>query len=165
MRCHYLLLMLSCGWGNVQAEDITVVGNLLHMPSALQFQSQGSELLPDDAPTLAAVRDFLEQKSYITTLRIEGHVAGQDKNANQVLSEARAVSVARALIALGVDCRRLLAVGFGGSKPVMSNATAEGRAANNRIEFAVAALRNRAIGGMPLDGGGKIAGESCGAGQ
>jgi OOP family OmpA-OmpF porin len=53
-------------------------------------------------------------------------------------------------------------VGFGGSKPVASNTTPEGRGQNRRVAFINAALRGRAIGGMPLDGGGKVAsGDLC----
>lgn len=50
-----------------------------------------------------------------------------------------------------------LAVGFGNTKPVADNSTVDGKAQNQRISFVIAALRGRPIGGMPLDGGGKIA--------
>jgi len=52
-------------------------------------------------------------------------------------------------------------VGFGANKPVAANDTAEGRARNTRVEVAMAQLRGRAIGGMPVDGGGLVAGDPC----
>ncbi|MBP6608828.1 MAG: carboxypeptidase regulatory-like domain-containing protein, partial [Deltaproteobacteria bacterium] len=37
----------------------------------------------------------------------------------------------------------------------------DGRAQNRRVAFVNAALRGRPIGGMPIDGGGKVAGDLC----
>ena len=53
---------------------------------------------------------------------------------NQKLSEKRAVSTVNALKTLGVDAARIKAVGYGESKPVATNATAEGKAQNRRVE-------------------------------
>ena len=62
---------------------------------------------------------------------------------------------------MGVDCKRLVAVGFGNTKPVADNSTPDGKARNSRVSFFNAALRDRLIGGMPADGGGKVAGDAC----
>lgn len=66
---------------------------------------------------------------------IEGHTdnVGNAK-ANQKLSEARAKVVMNALIDKGVNPANLTYIGYGASKPVANNATAEGRAANRRTE-------------------------------
>jgi OOP family OmpA-OmpF porin len=69
--------------------------------------------------------------------------------------------VARRLVADGSACKRLLPVGFGGTKPVASNATPDGKAQNRRTDFVNAELRGRAIGGLPVDGGGRVAGDPC----
>lgn len=65
---------------------------------------------------------------------IEGHTdsVGSDKY-NQKLSERRAASVVKALTDLGVEKSRLKAVGYGKSRPIASNETAEGRAENRRV--------------------------------
>jgi len=73
------------------------------------------------------------------------------------LTEKRATAVGRWLVAHGIDCKRLLAVGFGSNKPIADNATPDGRAQNRRITISNAALRGRLIGGMPADGGGQPA--------
>ena len=66
---------------------------------------------------------------------IEAHTdsVGSDKY-NQKLSERRANSAVNALKELNVDPSRIKAVGYGETKPAASNATAEGRAENRRVE-------------------------------
>ena len=53
------------------------------------------------------------------------------------LSERRANAVRDYLISGGIDASRLTVVGYGPDEPIASNDTAEGRAANRRIEFTV----------------------------
>ena len=66
---------------------------------------------------------------------IEGHTDNVGKpEANQKLSEARAKAVMDALIAKGVNPENLTYKGFGDTKPVATNKTAEGRAQNRRTE-------------------------------
>ncbi len=70
------------------------------------------------------------------SVRIEGHTDNTgDPSANLRLSRARANAVVGYLIAQGVASDRLRALGFGSDRPIASNATAEGRARNRRIEF------------------------------
>ena len=76
-------------------------------------------------------------------------------NDAQPLSEKRAAYVGRWLVAHGVDVKRLIAVGFGSTKPLESDETPAAKAANARIEFHPAALRGKLIGGAPADGGGR----------
>lgn len=134
----------------------------LKLPGAIVFEAGGDQLKSESEESLWVIADFLEAKKDITLLRIEGHVANAGKaEANQSLSEKRAMAVARWLVAKGVDCKRLIVVGFGDSKPVEANDTPAGKAANSRIEARPAAMRGRLIGGMNADGGGKSAGDVC----
>lgn len=140
--------------------SFTVTDGRLVLPAPIAFETGTATPTADSRPVIAFVGAFLADKTYISTLRIEGHVAEGTPKA-QALSEQRALGVARALVAQGADCKRLLPVGFGDTKPVAANDSAEGRAANTRVEVAPAAIRDRAIGGMPLDGGGRVAGDPC----
>ncbi len=124
-------------------------GNRLELPSPIVFT--GEALDPASDPALEHVRGYLAAKDYITVLRVEGHAD------DQAQSERRALAVARWLIAHGIDCKRLIAVGFGPTKPIADASTPEGRAQNTRIELHNAQLRGRAIGGAPVDGGGQLA--------
>ncbi|MDZ7818944.1 MAG: OmpA family protein [Aliarcobacter sp.] len=66
---------------------------------------------------------------------IEAHTDSVGSDAyNQKLSERRAASTVEALKALKVDTSKIKSVGFGESKPVATNATAEGRAENRRVK-------------------------------
>jgi outer membrane protein OmpA-like peptidoglycan-associated protein len=83
---------------------------------------------------LDAIKDII--KNYPNAkFSIEGHTdsVGNDK-ANQKLSEARAKVVMDALVAKGVNPENLTFVGYGETKPVADNKTAEGRAQNRRTE-------------------------------
>ena len=126
----------------------------------------GSDVLkPEREEVLHVVKDYLEAKPKITLLRIEGHTDNDGvQAANQTLSEKRAMAVARWLTAAGEKCDRLLPVGFGQMKPIagtVDKQTADEKTLNRRVAFVNAALEGRPIGGMPVDGGGKVAGDPC----
>lgn len=137
-------------------------GNRLVVPGPVVFETGSAVIKAESDAVLYHVKAFLDAKDYITTMRIEVHSDDSgSQQTNQTLTETRALAVARWLVAKGVDCKRLIPVGFGSSKPVASNNTPEGKASNRRTEFYNAAIKGRAIGGMPLDGGGQIAGDPC----
>jgi len=78
--------------------------------------------------------------SDIPSLKIE--LSGHTDNVgsvsfNELLSQRRADAVVNYLVGKGVDKKRLSAKGYGQSKPVDSNNTAEGRALNRRTEFEI----------------------------
>jgi OOP family OmpA-OmpF porin len=129
----------------------------LELPSPIRFQQGTDKLAEESTPALEHLRAYLEDKSYVA-VRIEGHGA---EASSQALSEKRALAVARWLVEKGVDCKRLIPVGFGNTKPVADPGTPEGKEKNQRITVANAMLRGRPIGGMPVDGGGKLAGDAC----
>jgi len=71
-------------------------------------------------------------------IKLEGHTdAIGIEDYNQKLSEERAESVRDYLIGQGVQGMAVSAVGFGKTRPVASNDTAEGRQQNRRVEMVV----------------------------
>jgi outer membrane protein OmpA-like peptidoglycan-associated protein len=67
---------------------------------------------------------------------VAGYADGSGTDAvNDPLSEARARAVVDHLVSGGIPASALSARGYGSSKPVADNATAEGRAKNRRVEF------------------------------
>lgn len=143
-------------------QKYTLDGNQLVLPSAIEFESGSDKIKPQSKDALMHIKDYLQDKTYISTLRIELHTDADGNAADkQQLTEKRSLAVGRWLVNEGIDCNRLICVGFGSTKPVADNATAEGKAANRRVTVVNAGLRGRAIGGMPLDGGGVVAGDVC----
>jgi outer membrane protein OmpA-like peptidoglycan-associated protein len=67
---------------------------------------------------------------------IEGHTDNVgDAAFNLKLSDGRANAVRAAMLERGVEPSRVEAIGYGKTKPLQSNRTAKGRAANRRVEF------------------------------
>lgn len=71
-----------------------------------------------------------------TTIDVYGHTdSGGSEKKNLDLTQRRALAVAVYLAKHGIDEKRLSVTGFGASRPVGSDNTAEGRMANRRIEI------------------------------
>ncbi|AUX32599.1 MULTISPECIES: OmpA family protein [Sorangium] len=137
-------------------------GNQVELPGPVVFETNSDKLLPESDEVLSIVDDFLKQRKDVTLLRVEGHTDSDGEDAaNQVLSEKRAMSVARWLVAKGHDCKRFIAVGFGETKPIADNNTPDGKAQNRRTGFFIAAVDGKAVDKQPVDGGGKVAGDPC----
>ena len=69
---------------------------------------------------------------------VAGHTDSDgDAGYNQRLSQARADTVVAYLGRTGVDLSRLTSVGHGETRPIATNDTREGKAANRRIEFTI----------------------------
>ncbi len=135
-------------------------GNEVVIEKPIIFKTGSAILAQQSDEAIAILKQYLDEKPYVTLLRIEGHTDNATANA-QTLSEERAMTICKKLVAMGINCKRLLPVGFGANKPVADNASSEGKAQNRRITFVNAQLLNRSIGGLPVDGGGKVAGDSC----
>ncbi len=104
----------------------------------IHFDTDSSELRADSVPALNAVLGLINNHPGSRWL-IAGHTDSQgNADHNQALSEARAESVVSWLKEHGVDVNRLLPQGFGATRPVADNATANGRALNRRVEIAPA---------------------------
>jgi len=103
----------------------------------VNFEFGKSSLTPEAYPILVnAVQVLLSNPGM--KVEIQGHtdIIGSE-SFNQKLSEQRAETVKRFLVAKGVEASRLSTVGFGFSNPISDNKTAEGRGLNRRIEFKV----------------------------
>ena len=157
-----LTIMLVTYSFALTAQNYKLEGNEVKIIKPVLFEPGTATLKPESTAALEIIKQYLTDKTYISLLRIESHTDNSGNAAtSQTLTEKRALAVCKKLIELGVDCKRLIAVGFGDTKPVADNSTAEGKAENRRISFVNVALRGRVIGGMPADGAGKVAGELC----
>lgn len=138
-------------------------GNMLKLPSPILFETGSDKIkIEESKEALNHVKEYLTSKKYITVMRIEVHAQRVSDEAKlQTLTEKRALAVANWLVENGIDCKRILPVGFGSTKPIVDPASGSEASQNNRIEFYNAELAGHPIGGMPLDGGGKAVKEFC----
>jgi len=81
---------------------------------------------------LTAVLSVLLKLPSSRSLRIEGHT---DRAGDRRLSGARAAAVGRWLVEHGIDAGRITTEGVGGDRPIATNETESGRAANRRVEL------------------------------
>ncbi len=78
----------------------------------------------------------LMQKQPDLKFSVEGHTDSDGDDAkNMELSKARGKAVMERLISMGISADRLKYTGWGESKPIADNSTAEGKANNRRVEF------------------------------
>jgi OOP family OmpA-OmpF porin len=101
------------------------------------FDFDKTAVKPDGAKILDRLIVFLKENSD-KRVDLEGHTdsVGTDQY-NQNLSERRAASVKDYLTTRGVAASRITTKGFGESKPIADNKTADGRAKNRRVEIKV----------------------------
>jgi len=105
----------------------------------VQFTTGSAELLPEAHPVLDEVGGILAKWRELK-VEIGGHTDSQGSESfNQDLSGKRANAVREHLLSRfpAINPENLTAVGYGESKPIASNDTAEGREDNRRVEFTV----------------------------
>ena len=103
----------------------------------IHFETGKANLEPGSIPTIRKLYDMMKDNPKIR-IEIAGHTdsTGSDE-VNQRLSELRAESVAGWLIQNGVLSTRIITKGYGESKPLVDNATEEGRRRNRRTEISI----------------------------
>lgn len=88
---------------------------------------------PESYPVIDQITKYLRENPK-TRIMIEGHTdnTGSD-NLNQSLSENRAKAIKAEIVKKGIDAGRIETIGYGASKPVADNKTADGRTQNRRV--------------------------------
>ena len=104
----------------------------------LSFDSGASQLKPENFDLLAKVEKAIDVFPR-SELIIEGHTDSHGGDElNQKLSQERAESVQQYMInAMRIPTYRLIATGYGETRPVASNETEAGRARNRRIDIVI----------------------------
>ncbi|MBL9024652.1 MAG: OmpA family protein [Myxococcales bacterium] len=131
--------------------------NEIQVLKKVEFEFGSSRLSKASFPILDEVYKLLEANPEITLLSIEGHTDSVGSDAlNLRLSKDRAKSCLDYLVQKGIKQNRLTSEGFGETKPIESNDTADGRAKNRRTEFHI---RTQNSGPTPQGGAPKGAPE------
>ena len=118
-------------------ENITVMKR--NEPIAIQnllFETASDVIMPASLPELKRIAAYVAAYGY--KIRLAGHTdnIGQPE-ANKALSQARAESVKRQLIAFGCKPELITTFGYGDAQPVAPNDTEEGRALNRRVTITI----------------------------
>lgn len=103
---------------------------------SVEFAPNKADILPEMTTDLKKVADFLiDHPSF--TLRIAGHTDSQGReDANLKLSQERADAIRTYLITeQHIAPERITAIGYGSSRPIVTEITEEDRKLNRRVEF------------------------------
>jgi len=129
---------LAAGRVTLNNGRIGISGSVLFAFNSDELQPEGRQLLASLSGPLAA---YLKSRNEI--LMVSGFTDDRPMRSdakrfadNWELSAQRALTVTRALIEAGVPSSSVFAAAFGSEQAVASNADAEGRAKNRRVEIA-----------------------------
>ena len=139
---------------NIMPMGYTFVNSGLDMTKQLERKQVGdpigvpihfalnSDQLADTSHTLMdTVVVFLKKNPDVIKMEVSAHTDNIGSDAyNLDLSKRRARTVVNYLIKQGVESERLVAVGYGESRPLNDNSTDEMREINRRVEFVILAL-------------------------
>jgi chemotaxis protein MotB len=126
--------------------DIRIVGDRFVFQSEVLFPSAAAELQPSGKEQIARLARTLKEVSAKIpsdinwVLRVDGHtdkvpIKTAQFPSNWELSTARAISVVKSLIELGIPADRLAATGFGEYQPIDPGADEVAFRRNRRIEL------------------------------
>lgn len=102
----------------------------------LKFVADSAQLLDSEYPKLTNLAELLKKmnENNSFTILVEGHTADVNKPQGQMdLSIARAQTIIQALVDNGLDKSIFSYRGYGGTQPIATNETSEGRAKNRRV--------------------------------
>ncbi len=115
-------------------------GKVLDVPLAmkLDFPSGSTELGPDGQAAAAQIAKLIVAHPEWDRIEIEGHASSKgDEKVNASITHERARSVARALVANGVDAKRLVPIGYGEFCPRVDRGDEVDDPVNRRVEIKV----------------------------
>lgn len=104
----------------------------------IYYDTNKATIKPVSFPVLDEVVSVMNAHSEITMVEVQGHTDARASDAyNLKLSQARADASRKYLISKGISPEKLTAVGYGESKPIATNDTADGMSQNRRTEFVI----------------------------
>ncbi len=117
---------------------VEVTSEKVTIDTRIQFDFDSARIKPESFSILDQVALTLKANAQLKKIRVEGHTDERGSNAyNQDLSQRRAESVMRYLVAKGVSQARLEAIGYGEERPIINESNEEAWATNRRVEFTI----------------------------
>jgi flagellar motor protein MotB len=132
-----LAIPLATGRVTLNNGRIGISNSVLFAFASDQLQPEGRQLMKSLGAPLAAYLASRDEILMVSGFTDDRQVRGGSQTFadNWELSAQRALTVTRALIEDGVPASAVFAAAFGAEQPVASNADAEGRARNRRVEI------------------------------
>jgi hypothetical protein len=114
--------------------------------NSLEFDNNSSKIKPEMEADLNKVVDFLLDHPYLK-IQISGHTDSDgDPAANLKLSKDRAQAIKDYVVSKGqFDPDRVIAEGYGNTKPIVEEKTNEDKKINRRVEFEIIKLTPKEI--------------------
>ena len=127
---------------------IGISGSVLFAFNSAELQPEGRQLLKSLAAPLAAYLQARDEILMVSGFTDDRQVRDGNRRFadNWELSAQRALTVMRSLVGDGVPSSSVFAAAFGAEQPVASNADADGRSRNRRVEIAPMPKPSRAQG-------------------
>jgi OOP family OmpA-OmpF porin len=121
-----------------EPKRVTVTQDKIEINEKILFDLDQATIRPESHGLLDEIVAVIRDNPQIRKISIEGHTDsdGSDSH-NMKLSDARAKAVRAYLTEHGIEAGRLVAKGFGETKPIADNATSKGRDDNRRVEFLI----------------------------
>jgi OmpA-OmpF porin, OOP family len=117
---------------------VTVGKQEITIKQQVQFELNSAVILSQSNLLLEEIADVIVRTPRIKRIEVQGHTDNSGAaDRNRLLSDERANAVRNWLIAHGVTPDRLLAKGYGDSKPIAPNVTAATKARNRRVQFVI----------------------------
>ena len=143
---------------------VTVSAKEIVIKQQIQFGVDSAVILPASTGLLNEIADVLIKNPRIHRVEVQGHTDNTGTaDRNMRLSEDRANAVVAWLTSHGVAADRLVAKGYGQTKPIAPNVTELNRARNRRVQFVILEQDKAASSAgadKPAKPGGKPAGKS-----
>lgn len=129
---------LASGRVTLHNGRIGISGSVLFATNSATLQPEGRQLLQSLVSPLRAYLSAREDMLMVSGFTDDrAIVGGKDRyEDNWELSAQRALTVTRTLIEVGMPAASVFAAAFGAGQPVASNADAQGRSQNRRVEMA-----------------------------
>lgn len=114
---------------------VVVTAHEIRITEQIHFDTGKATIKKESFPILDAIKDVLVQNPKIR-LEVQGHTDNVGSAAsNMKLSQARAASCRSYLEQHGIEGSRLVAKGYGMTRPIVPNTTAANKALNRRVQF------------------------------
>jgi OOP family OmpA-OmpF porin len=121
-----------------QEQLVAIQKGQLEIKQSVFFDTGKATIQRRSFRMLNQIARVIQEHPEIDKIIIEGHSDNVgNADFNRKLSLARAQSVKDYLVKKGVEASRLDAKGYGPDRPIASNNTAKGRAANRRVAFTI----------------------------